>query len=220
MKAVLSGAIDDVAVWDAVAPGSFLRGIYFRGQLSGPYRLPDVDTLRMAIENGEVQVIAEVAVEYDNVSPDAPTMAPYYALAEEMHVPLGIHLGHPGRDPKAGDPARLSTVLRRHPRLRLYLIHAGGAFLDAAIELMLAHPTVYADLSAVVWREPREDFHDRLRRFVSAGLEHRIMFGTDQVIWPEVIPAAIQTIESASFLSAEQKHKIFYVNAMRFFRLD
>jgi predicted TIM-barrel fold metal-dependent hydrolase len=147
-------------------------------------------------------------------------MEPYYALAEELDVPLGIHLGHPGRDPDTGSPAGLGTVLQQHPGLRLYLIHAGGAFLEAAIELMVAHPTVYADLSALVWREPQEDFYGRLRRLIDAGLEDRIMFGTDQLIWPELIPVAIQSVESAPVLSAEQKHKIFYANAARFFRLE
>ena len=220
VRAVLSGAVDDVAVWAAAAPSSFLRGIYFRGLSDGPYRLPNVDTLRTAIETGQVEVIAEVAVEYDHIPPDAPTMEPYYTLAEELDVPLGIHLGHPGRDPDTGSPARLGTVLQQHPGLRLYLIHAGGAFLEAAIELMVAHPTVYADLSALVWREPQEDFYGRLRRLIDAGLEDRIMFGTDQLIWPELIPVAIQSVESAPFLSAEQKHKIFYANAARFFRLE
>ena len=42
------------------------------------------------------------------------------------------------------------------------------------------------------------------------------MFGTDQMEWPEVIPLAIETIESALFLTDEQKRDIFYNNAVRF----
>ena len=45
------------------------------------------------------------------------------------------------------------------------------------------------------------------------------MFGSDQMIWPEVIGLAIEGIESADFLSAEQKADIFYNNAARFLRL-
>jgi len=48
----------------------------------------------------------------------------------------------------------------------------------------------------------------------------RIMFGSDQMVWPEAIEAAIEAVESADFLSREQKRAIFYDNAWRFFRLD
>jgi len=46
------------------------------------------------------------------------------------------------------------------------------------------------------------------------------MFGSDQMIWPDTIRIAIETIESADFLSADQKRDIFYNNAARFLRLD
>jgi len=40
------------------------------------------------------------------------------------------------------------------------------------------------------------------------------------MIWPQTIDLAIQTIQSADFLSDEQKRDIFYNNAVRFLRLD
>ncbi len=40
------------------------------------------------------------------------------------------------------------------------------------------------------------------------------------MIWPETIRLAIETIESADFLTDEQKRDIFYNNAARFLRLD
>ena len=46
------------------------------------------------------------------------------------------------------------------------------------------------------------------------------MFGSDQMIWPEGIGMAIEGIESATFLTAEQKRDIFFGNAVRFLRLD
>jgi predicted TIM-barrel fold metal-dependent hydrolase len=66
---------------------------------------------------------------------------------------------------------------------------------------------------------PREQFYAYLRNFINAGLGKRIMFGSDQMVWPELIPQAIETIESAPFLTAEQKHDIFYNNAARFLGL-
>jgi len=35
---------------------------------------------------------------------------------------------------------------------------------------------------------------------VDAGFGKRILFGSDQVIWPDTIALAIDTIESADFL--------------------
>jgi uncharacterized protein len=40
------------------------------------------------------------------------------------------------------------------------------------------------------------------------------------MIWPRTIEVAIQSIESADFLTAEQKRDIFYNNAARFLRLE
>jgi len=46
------------------------------------------------------------------------------------------------------------------------------------------------------------------------------MFGSDQMIWPETIELAIDAINSADFLTEEQKRDIFYNNAARFLRLS
>ena len=53
-----------------------------------------------------------------------------------------------------------------------------------------------------------------------AGFIQRIMFGSDQMNWPEAIERAIDAIESASFLSDEQKRDILFNNAARFLRLS
>jgi hypothetical protein len=45
------------------------------------------------------------------------------------------------------------------------------------------------------------------------------MFGSDQMQWPETIDGAIEAIESADFLTAEQKRDIFHNNGARFIRL-
>jgi hypothetical protein len=55
---------------------------------------------------------------------------------------------------------------------------------------------------------------------MNAGFGKRLMFGSDQMVWPDAIGLAIEGIESASFLTEEQKRDIFYTNAVRFFRLE
>ena len=55
---------------------------------------------------------------------------------------------------------------------------------------------------------------------VEAGLGKRILFGSDQMYWPDAIGEAIKSVETADFLSAEQKRDILYNNAARFLRLS
>ena len=46
------------------------------------------------------------------------------------------------------------------------------------------------------------------------------MYGSDQMIWPEVIGETIEAINTAEFLTEEQKRDILYNNAARFLRLS
>jgi predicted TIM-barrel fold metal-dependent hydrolase len=55
---------------------------------------------------------------------------------------------------------------------------------------------------------------------MDAGLGKRLMFGSDQMIWPEAIGMAVESIESADFLTDADKRDIFYNNAARFLRLS
>jgi hypothetical protein len=99
-------------------------------------------------------------------------------------------------------------------------MHAGFPYLQETIAILHMYPQVYADLGAIDWLRPREAFHEYLRALVRNGLGKQLMFGSDQMVWPEGIGMAIEGIESASFLTKEQKRDIFYNNAVRFLRLD
>lgn len=114
----------------------------------------------------------------------------------------------------------LEAVLVRHPKLRLYIMHAGWPYLEDSKAIMAEYPQVYADLAVIDWIIPREEFHDYLHALVRAGLGKRLMFGSDQMMWPEAIGMAIEAIETAPFLTPAQKRDIFYNNAARFLRLD
>jgi uncharacterized protein len=108
----------------------------------------------------------------------------------------------------------------RHPRLRVYLAHAGYPMLDDLLALLYAHPQVYVDVGIIVFHLPRAEFYRYLRTVVEAGFGDRVMFGSDQMVWPGVIERAIAVIEEAPFLSAAQKRDILYNNAARFLRLS
>ena len=118
-----------------------------------------------------------------------------------------------------GSPLLLEDALVRHPKLRVYIMHAGYPFLADTIAFLHAHPQVYADLAEINWIIPQAEFHEYLRRLVQAGFGDRLMFGSDQMWWPGAIGRAVEAIEAASFLTHEQKRDIFYNNAARFLRL-
>src|SRR6185295_13033384 len=110
-------------------------------------------------------------------------------------------------------------ALLRHKRLRVYVMHAGYPFLDETVALLHAHPQLYVDVAGIDWMLPRAEFHEYLRRLVQAGFGRRVMFGTDNMQWPGAVGMAVAAVESAAFLTPEQKRDIFYNNAARFLRL-
>jgi hypothetical protein len=226
-KALISGDYDDFDAalrWKEKAPDRFIVGI----AIDDPAKV-DVERLRKEAQAGRLQAIGEVASQYGGIAPNDPVLEPFYALAEELDLPLALHIGPgpPGAayvgSPKyrmaLSNPLLLEDVLVRHPKLRLYVMHAGWPMIDQMIGLMYAHPQVYVDLGVIDWTQPRKEFHAYLRRLVEAGYGKRIMFGSDQMVWPEAIGMAVEAIEAADFLSREQKTDIFYNNAARFLRL-
>ena len=197
--------------------------------LVGATQMDPLPLLRRRLANGQCKAIAEFAPQYRGIGPGDEALEPYFALAEEFDVPLGIHVG-PGPPGAAYGPApayrmRLSNalaleeVLIRRPKLRVFVMHAGWPFLDEMIGLMWAHPQVYVELGVIDWAVPEAEFHHYLRRLVGAGFGDRIMFGSDQMDCPSAIDVAIRRILDADYLDARQKRAILYDNAARFLRL-
>jgi len=70
------------------------------------------------------------------------------------------------------------------------------------------------------WIIPRDEFYAYTQALIRAGLGKQLMFGSDQMIWPETIGMAIEAVQSIPGISESQKRDIFYKNAVRFFRLN
>ena len=75
-------------------------------------------------------------------------------------------------------------------------------------------------LGIIDWGKPKAEFYTYLRRLTEAGFADRIMFGTDQMVWPDAIGIAVDRIRSAPFLTRKQKRDILFNNAVRFFRWE
>ena len=192
--------------------------------------LPPPEVLREAFERGDLKVMGEIAAQYHGLDPSDAWFEPYLALAEEFDIPVGIHTGLappgtaygccPDFRIDLGNPLRLEPMLKRHPNLRVWLAHAGWPFLQETKALLYMYPQVYADLSVINWIIPRAEFHAYLQALVQAGLTDRLMFGSDQMMWPEAITLAVDGVDSAPFLMPEDKRAIFYDNAARFLRVE
>jgi uncharacterized protein len=221
VRAMLSGVdLEIVRQWTEAAPGRFIPSPF----VLEPGR-PDPNALRQAYETGRLAGLGEVATQLTGHAPNDPALEPYFALAEEFDVPVLIHTAGigpylPSFRAAAGNPLLLEDVLVRHPKLRLYLENAGFPYRDEMIAMMYQYPQLHADVSTITWVIPRTTFYDYLEALVRAGLGKRLMFGSDQMRWPDKIGKGIEAIEQAPFLTEEQKRDILYNNAARFLRLE
>ena len=186
-----------------------------------------VNELRERFSNGKLKVIGEVAPNYDGILPTDESLTEYFDLAVELDIPIGYHL-FPGGPPGGayffnpnlrafhGKPLQFEEILINRPNLKLYIMHAAWPYLEDLKALMYAHPQVYVELGVIAWVLPRQEVHAFLKGLVDAGFGKRIMFGTDQMIWVETISDSIEAINSANFLTVDQKADIFYNNAAKF----
>jgi predicted TIM-barrel fold metal-dependent hydrolase len=73
----------------------------------------------------------------------------------------------------------------------------------------------------LLWVEPNTQRYVKefLRNAKEAGYLDRIMFGSDQMIWPYAIEKSIRFLNSLTFLTKQEKEDIFYNNAARFLKL-
>lgn len=177
-----------------------------------------------AYDENQLAGMGEIGTQLNGIEPNDPILEPYFQLAEDRDLPVLIHtLGigpyMPHFRSAAGNPLLLEDVLNDHPDLRLFVENAGFPYGEEMIAMMYQYPQLYADVSTITWVIPREAFYDYLKALIRAGLGKRIMFGSDQMVWPDKITAAVEAIQEAPFLTTEQKEDIFYNNAVRFLEL-
>jgi hypothetical protein len=215
--------------WKEAAPGRVILGTSFMNSpTAGQYE--SVDALRREFTSGGFKVMGEIGLQYQGLSPSDTSVDRFFALAEELDIPVGIHMGTGGSGranvtmPKfrgsMGDPLLLEELLARHPKLRLWVMHAGYPMIDNMLTLLQANSHVYVDVAGLIWSYPRIEVDRYIQRLVEAGFGDRIMFGTDQLVWPKLMETSIEVIDRANFLTPQQKRDILYNNAARFLRLD
>jgi predicted TIM-barrel fold metal-dependent hydrolase len=229
VTAVVFGDPKSVTKWKDASPARVIPGTSFEDGMSPGQRVP-IDELRKSFTSGGFKVMGEIGLQYEGLSPSDPSVDSFFALAEQLDVPVAIHMGTGGSGranlamPKfrgsMGNPLLLEELLARHPKLRVQVMHAGYPMIDNMLTLLQANSHVYVDVAGLIWSYPIKEVNRYIERLVDAGFEDRVMFGTDQLIWPKLMAYSISIIQNADYLTAQQKRDILYNNAARFLRLD
>lgn len=184
---------------------------------------PSTTWVEDEIKKGTINFIGEVLSQYHGISSSDDRLLPYYLLADKYQLPVGIHTGSAGPDhgcanftEQMGNPKLMENMLDQFPKLKVWIMHSGLPYLDEAIAIMKKYQNVYTDISAINNPQilPSSQFSDVMKKLIDNGLEDRIMFGSDN----GKIDVMINSVNALSFLTDEQKEKIFYKNAERFFK--
>jgi Tat protein secretion system quality control protein TatD with DNase activity len=215
-------------IWKKEAGRKLLKGL-FMGKKAG---YPPIDSVRKWLTSGEIDFLGELAFQYDGRSPSDTAFYKYYLLAEELDIPVGIHTGTAApRTPynccpnfrlSLGNPYLLEDMLVKFPKLRVWAMHAGGQFHNEMVTMMTMYPQLYVDISPYTWLESgNSEILDRfLKRAKEQSVLDRVMFGSDQMLWPEAIEVAINRVKSLDYLTSKEKADILYNNAAQFLQLD
>jgi predicted TIM-barrel fold metal-dependent hydrolase len=229
VTAVVFGDADSVAEYEALAPGRIIPGTSFDVFAGAPPKEEQLKRLEYAFTKGGFRVMGEIAPQYAGMSPSDMNLDDYFSLAERLDIPVAIHMGTGGSGranvylpqfrASLGDPFLLEDLLGRHPGLRLWIMHAGYPLIDHTLALLQTNSHVYVDVAGLIWSYPMYEVNRYIERLVRAGFGDRVMFGTDQLIWPGLMAYSISIIQNADYLTSLQKRDILCNNAARFLRL-
>jgi predicted TIM-barrel fold metal-dependent hydrolase len=211
--------------WIAAEPDRIIPSLIYRADGTDP----SAASMKALFKDGKFRVFGEIHAQYEGISAADSSLADYWAMAEELNIPVGIHIGPgPIGAPYLGwknyraflhSPLQLEEVLVKHPRLRVYIMHAAWPMIDDLLAMLWSHPQLYVDISGIITDLNEKAFYSYLQKIIEPGFGNRIMYGSDSMIWPELVEESLKTIEHATFLSEKQKRDILYNNAARFLNL-
>ena len=117
---------------------------------------------------------------YQNVDPLGREFLRVCEALQRLELPLLIHQGTTFR--RAGSllyaqPLLLDEIALRYPRLKMVIAHAGHPWVNDALAVVRRHPTVFADVSALVGRPWQ--LYQMLIGAIEYRVDHKLLFGTD-----------------------------------------
>ncbi len=230
VRAAVSGNPESVETWAAKDNSKVvIKGILIFSP--DDYGL-DSSKFEQMVKDKKIEIFGEIGAYYGGTTLSDSVWQPYLRICEKYDIPVAVHTG--GGDPggtyswspkarlKLGDPYLIEDVLVKYPKLRIYLMHAGGEeWHEHTLRLMAYYPQLYTDVAVMLWVEPntQRTVTAFLQNAKRAGYLDRVMFGSDQMTWPYAIGKSIDFLNSLTFLSKKDKEDIFYNNAARFLKM-
>lgn len=220
--AVICGTMESVEKYTK-ADKRFIPGYQDYGDTLMP-----IEQFEAYVKAGKIKVFGEVMAVYKGKTLADSSYQPYLAICEKYGIPVAYHsggsfpnaqqLGWPNYRIKLGDPFLIEDVLVKYPEIKLYLMHAGENFYENTLRMMDGYPNLYADLGVEMWLHPMtKDFAIKfLQSAKKYGVIDRVMFGSDQMVWPEAITSSINFLNALDFLTTTEKEMILYKNAKKF----
>lgn len=233
VKAVVSGPLEAVETWKSKDEDNrIIRGVLTFGPDDGmtadPNSKVDPEQFERLVKSGKIEVFGEVEPMLVGMTISDPYWQPYLTICEKHDIPVMVHTsfavvpGFPKARQLLGDPYLVEDVLVRHPNLRIWICHFGSEWRDHTLALMLCYPNLYTDLGAMLWSDPLQKkwAKEFLADAKQTGILDRVMFGSDQILWPHGIELSIDYLNSLDFLTEQDKRDVLYNNAARFLRLE
>jgi predicted TIM-barrel fold metal-dependent hydrolase len=112
-----------------------------------------------------------------------PALFPFYEICAARRLPIMVHTGptSPALSFHESRPFGCDVAAKMFPGATFILAHASIAFSEECVMMAAFRPNVYLDISGFQRNlYPPSGIGD-LRRVLSAGIAHKVLFGTD---WP------------------------------------
>jgi hypothetical protein len=226
-QGLLSGDNELVQRWAKEFPNRFLASYDIDYSLTDHQQA--AKQFEKEVEQGNWRAMGELGLPYAGMALNDPLLFPYYEVCERRGIPVFFHTGLDGPDPQQlaspkfkvelGDPLLLQDVVIRFPKLKVVIMHMGWPYPDHALYMLYAYPNIYLDTAVVNWVLGRSVFDRMLKEAVETVGSDRILFGSDQMVWPQMITPAVRSVSQASYLTTEDKKRIFWDNAAALLKL-
>jgi|SRR5680860_373028 len=222
--AVVSGSLESVENYTSADPR------FIPGYMEEDNIVP-LEVFEELVKNGKIKIFGEITGVYYGKTLNDTLYAPYLDICVKYDIPVAYHTGGgapmavyndaPNLRIKNGDPLLIEDVLVKYPQLRVYLMHGGEMYYAHALRMMNLFQQLYVDVGALLWVDPMAQDYGRnlLKKAKEYGMLNRVMFGSDQMVWPGAISKSIEFLNSMDFLTEDEKQMILYDNAKTFLKL-
>lgn len=156
-------------------------------------------------------------------SPSDPALFPFYELCAHHRVPVLLHIGptSPTLSFSTCNPFLIDDAAKAFPTVNFILAHGSISFTEECAMMCRYRPNVYLDVSAFQSTVSRQRMGDAIKRTLSQGINHKVIFGTD---WPvfrlqgtqqSFLSAITEEDGATSEISEREKELFFHGNIER-----